>query len=205
MNKNFFLTLTALAVMTTLGYAAYTNGSITDLSDVVNNKAEELTSASSNYLGAVLSTQKLATSTTKAAGTRERFLPGTLKIIKNDSTSILRMPTIETRTFLYKFSITARKNSSDPIKYFDFEINGGGVATSTQEGIILDIYSDKDMTQKIGSRVGSVTKENGKKLVVRFGNWSILAGESHYFSLSAYIKRVNEKTPISVRILKIDR
>ena len=48
MNKNFFLTLTALAVMATVGYAAYTNGSITDLRTVVNNRIAEITSVGSN-------------------------------------------------------------------------------------------------------------------------------------------------------------
>ncbi|MDP3800406.1 MAG: hypothetical protein Q8Q90_03215 [bacterium] len=66
MNKNFLLSLTALAVMTTVGYAAYTNGSITDLSKVINNEAEKITSVGSNYLSA------LATTTQKVGGTAER-------------------------------------------------------------------------------------------------------------------------------------
>ncbi len=56
MNKNFFLTLTALAVMTTLGYAAYTNGSVTDLGNVINNQLSGITSVGSNYLGALVTT-----------------------------------------------------------------------------------------------------------------------------------------------------
>lgn len=65
MNKNFFITLTALAVMATVGYAAYTNGGIGDLSRVVNNQAGELTSIGSNYLAALVTTK------TKVAGTKE--------------------------------------------------------------------------------------------------------------------------------------
>lgn len=50
MNKNFFLTVTALAIMFTVGYAAYTNGSIGDLGQVINNKVSEITSVGSSFL-----------------------------------------------------------------------------------------------------------------------------------------------------------
>ena len=49
MNKNFFLTVTALAVMFTVSYAAYTNGSIGDLGQVINNKVSEITSVGSSF------------------------------------------------------------------------------------------------------------------------------------------------------------
>ncbi|MDP3764157.1 MAG: hypothetical protein Q8Q95_00885 [bacterium] len=66
MTKNFFVTLTAIAVMATVGYASYTNGSITDLSQVINSKVENLTSSGSNYLSALVTTK------VKVVGTAER-------------------------------------------------------------------------------------------------------------------------------------
>lgn len=50
MNKNFFLTVTALAIMFTVGYAAYTNGSIGDLGQVINDKISGITSVGSRFL-----------------------------------------------------------------------------------------------------------------------------------------------------------
>ncbi|MDP3800405.1 MAG: hypothetical protein Q8Q90_03210 [bacterium] len=132
MNKNFLLSLTALAVMTTLGYAAYTNGSITDLSKVINDRLSGITSVGSNYLGAVLSTQSLATSTTKAAGTKEvRAGQGRLTVLHIDSKTL----NVDGKAEVFKFKITAQKNKPDVIKYIDFEIKGKGVATSTNEVI----------------------------------------------------------------------
>ena len=48
--------MTALAVMITVGYAIYTNGSVTDLSNVISNQLSGITSVGSNYLGALVIT-----------------------------------------------------------------------------------------------------------------------------------------------------
>lgn len=54
MDNKTIVTVLALAVMITVGYAAYTNGSINDLSNVINNQLSGITSVGSNYLGALV-------------------------------------------------------------------------------------------------------------------------------------------------------
>lgn len=228
MNKNFFVTLAALAVVVTLGYAAYTNSSITDLSNIINSKVESLTSTGGNYLGAVMSTQRIATSTartsglatttTKAAGTRERKLPGTLKIIPIDP-KYLNIDAAGVS--ILKFQITARKENDDVIKYIDFEVSGKGPYKEGyySSGVYLDgmvrVFTDKEMTISSGpggglTRFVSMKKD---KMVLRYddsssnynGDLIIPAGQTRFYILSTRVIRADEKSPLSVRILKIAR
>ncbi|MDP3764158.1 MAG: hypothetical protein Q8Q95_00890 [bacterium] len=228
MNKNFFLTLTALAVIITIGYAAYTDGSVTDLGKVISSKVEGLTLASSDYLGAVLSTRRtatstprgagFATSTTKAAGTRERNLPGTLKIIPINSKYL---NTDASGVSILKFQITARKENDDIIKYIDFEIKGKGPYKEGyySSGVYLDgavrVFTDKNMTISSGPGGGLTRFVSMKKdrMVIRFddsssnynGDLTIPAGQTRFYILSTRVIRDNINSPLSVRILKIAR
>ena len=66
MDKKILLTALALAVTASLGYAAYSNGSMADLGSVINSRLSGVVSVGSDYLAA------LATTTQKVGGTAER-------------------------------------------------------------------------------------------------------------------------------------
>ncbi len=214
MNKNFFLTLTALAVMTTIGYAAYTNGSIGDLSRVVNNQIGEVVSGSSNYLGAVMSTQSLTTSTTTVAGTRERNLPGIVKILPIDPKTL----NVDSQVGvpIFKFQITARKNNDDVIKYIDFEVRGAGPYKKGyySSGVLLDYETvlASDNAGETGSGVIRVISMGKDRMVLRYGRdpytqdvLKISQGHASSYVLKSVLIRANEKTSLSVKILKVAR
>lgn len=104
MNKNFFLTLAAIAVMVTLGYAAYTNGSITDLSSVINNQLSGITSVGSNFLGALVTT-------TSPAG------KPSLNISVNPSQKMVNILPAQTAVIFASYVLDARKSSEDVAVY----------------------------------------------------------------------------------------
>ncbi|MEK7564969.1 MAG: hypothetical protein AAB501_01890 [Patescibacteria group bacterium] len=104
MNKNFFLTVTALAIMATVGYAAYTNGSVTDLSSVINSRLSGVTSVGSNYLGA------LVTTTGKVGGTADK---PSLNIFAVSGQKGMDMLPAQTAVVFARYVLDARKSSED--------------------------------------------------------------------------------------------
>lgn len=209
MNKNILLTATAVAIVAALGYAAYTNGSFGDLGEAINNQVLSAVSGGVNYLSAVMSTQGLTTSTAKVAGTKNkkteiRTAPGRLAVLRVNPKTL----NIDGQAEIFKFQLTAQKTKPDIIKYIDFEIRGKGVASTTGEVIFRRLG---EHTNQVWPSLKLISQKRDT-FVFRVGDPSdptsgitILENTRGVFNLTAQLLRAKEKTPLSVRILRIGR
>lgn len=203
MNKNFLLSIVALAVMASVGYAAYTNGSITDLTQVVNNQLGKVTSGGEEYLGSIFSRRGLATTTQKVGGTREP--KGDLAVSVSSKSKLplkdvvaganaftfaeyvfdARKSGEDVKTTIFKARFTGTSNTADDLTNCQLFDVAGNTSLTTGPNIVNpsnSVSTGDDITFNLDN--GLITPKGGTKVVVLECNFR--ANPDGIFGVSTY-------------------
>jgi hypothetical protein len=178
MNKNFFLTLTALAVMASLGYAAYTNGSIDDLTQTVNNK---LASASGNFLAALTST------TQKAGGSKESV---SFSISVDPKVKIQNIVAGTVGSTFASYILDAKKSSDDII------VSSLTLTPVISKGVDINDIQNCQLWDSSSYMSGVGTLSAGQDVILNLSNGFTLArGEARTVSIRCNISASGRSLP----------